>query len=266
MQISRIEIAPPQHGIERMSALFRGFSFSPHRHDTYTIGVTTAGVQAFSCRGQSRLSLPGQAFVLHPDELHDGRAGDDGAFGYSTAYVDPALILACGETKALPFLSDPVSDDKGLQRAVLNVLSLGHDDTAKIAKVDALVALVDALARVAGAPASGTTAIDTRAVGAVREFLLTRRDAKISIAELESVSGLSRWQLARQFRAAFGVSPYRFHLLRRLGRARELLSCRQSLADVALICGFADQAHLSRQFKDAYGLSPGRWQAMVTAS
>jgi AraC-like DNA-binding protein len=264
MEISRIEIASPQPGIERMSALFRGFSFSPHRHDTYTIGVTTAGVQAFGYRGAARYSLPGQVFVLHPDELHDGRAGDDGAFGYSTAYIDPALILECADAKVLPFLRDPISDEEPLRRAVLDMLSLRHGNGAELATVDALVALVDALARAAALPTSRTTAIDTRAMGAVREFLRSQRDTRISIAALESLSGLSRFQLARQFRAAYGVSPYRFHVLRRLGRARELLSRGQSLADVALICGFADQAHLSRQFRDAFGLSPGQWRAMAT--
>jgi AraC-like DNA-binding protein len=125
------------------------------------------------------------------------------------------------------------------------------------------VALVDALQRAARTGSLRTTAVDTRAVGAVRELLLSERDKKISMAELEAASSLSRWQLARQFRAAYGVSPYRFHLLRRLGRARELLSRGQSLADASLICGFADQAHLSRQFRDAYGLSPGRWRTLA---
>jgi AraC-like DNA-binding protein len=80
--------------------------------------------------------------------------------------------------------------------------------------------------------------------------------------ELETASGLSRWELARQFRAAYGVGPHRFHLLRRLGIARSLLAEGEPLADIALRCGFADQAHLTRQFKSAFGLSPGRWRGL----
>ena len=42
--------------------------------------ITIAGVQAFRYRGAGRQSLPGEVFVLHPDETHDGRAGTQPAF------------------------------------------------------------------------------------------------------------------------------------------------------------------------------------------
>jgi hypothetical protein len=46
-------------GIERREARFNGAAFTPHRHDTYAIGITLAGFQAFDYRGSSRRSLPG---------------------------------------------------------------------------------------------------------------------------------------------------------------------------------------------------------------
>ena len=67
---------------ERIEAFFSGVGFDPHRHDTYAIGTTLAGVQAFRYRGAARRSLPGQVFVLHPDETHDGRAGTAQGFRY----------------------------------------------------------------------------------------------------------------------------------------------------------------------------------------
>jgi hypothetical protein len=36
--------------------------------------VTERGVQGFDYRGRSDVSLPGEVVILHPDELHDGRA------------------------------------------------------------------------------------------------------------------------------------------------------------------------------------------------
>ena len=82
--------------------------------------------------------------------------------------------------------------------------------------------------------------------------------------ELEAVTGLTRYDLARQFRTAFGTSPYRYSLMRRLDRAREQLRRGGSPADVALAVGFADQPHLSRMFKAAFGLTPARYQALVS--
>ncbi len=83
----------PQHGaVERIEAYFAGHGYDPHRHDTYAIGQTLAGVQSFRYRRSQRHSLPGGCLVLHPDELHDGEAGSQEGFRYRMLYVEPALI------------------------------------------------------------------------------------------------------------------------------------------------------------------------------
>jgi AraC-like DNA-binding protein len=266
MRISRIELMAASRGLERMNAFFRGHSFTPHRHDTYAIGMTTAGVQSFDYRGAARQSLPGQVFVLHPDERHDGRAGDERGFGYRIAYIDPALIRDAAEATTLPFVREPVSKDRRLRRAVVGVVCRENDPMDEVATTFKLVALADALVGAAGDTVTATGRVDTKAVGLVRDTLLARLDAKISIAELEAISGLTRWQLARQFRRAYGVSPYRFRLLRRLDRARALLVRGHALAEVAQSSGLADQAHFSRQFRSAYGLPPGQWRALAAGN
>ncbi|MFC3230579.1 AraC family ligand binding domain-containing protein, partial [Marinibaculum pumilum] len=77
-----LRAAPAAPGLQRAEARFAGHAFAPHRHDSYAIGTTLQGVQCFSYRGSSTHSLPGQAFVLHPDERHDGRAGTGAGFRY----------------------------------------------------------------------------------------------------------------------------------------------------------------------------------------
>src|SRR5262249_54884873 len=79
----------PAGGVELFSAWFAGEAYRKHRHDTYAIGVTDHGVQVFDYRGAAHRSLPGQAVVLYPDEVHDGRAGTREGFGYRIVYVEP---------------------------------------------------------------------------------------------------------------------------------------------------------------------------------
>ena len=43
----RIRIGSGAAGIERLEAYFQGPRLRPHRHDTYMIGITVAGVQTF---------------------------------------------------------------------------------------------------------------------------------------------------------------------------------------------------------------------------
>ena len=96
----------------------------------------------------------------------------------------------------------------------------------------------------------------SRGRGALERTRVVRSD------ELEAVTGLTRYDLARQFRAVLGTSPYRYSLLRRLDAAREQLGSTQPLADIALGTGFADQAHFTRMFTAANGISPGRYRAL----
>ena len=133
-------------GIERIEAYFAGHGFDPHRHDTYAIGFTIAGVQAFRYRGAARHSLPGQVFVLHPDEIHDGRAGTGAGFRYRILYVEPRLIGAALRRAPLPFVRDAVSDDARLARAIAPALDDLDAPLEELQRDRSLLELADALA------------------------------------------------------------------------------------------------------------------------
>src|SRR5436305_9802961 len=108
--------------VDRVEACFAGAAYAPHRHDTYAIGITLAGVQSFDYRGAARGSRPGQFVILHPDELHDGRAGDEQAFRYRTAYVAPAEIQSVLAGRPLPFLRGGVSSNSQLAAPIRALL------------------------------------------------------------------------------------------------------------------------------------------------
>src|SRR3989441_13325082 len=100
------------------------------------------------------------------------------------------------------------------------------------------------------------------AVERARQFLDAERTRVVHSMELESLTGLTRYDLARQFRIMFGTSPYRYLLMRRLDYARERIHQKRPLVEVAYDSGFADQAHFTRAFKSAYGLTPARYRAL----
>lgn len=84
----------------------------------------------------------------------------------------------------------------------------------------------------------------------------------LSREQLAATAGLSAFHFSRLFHRVVGVSPHRYLVGCRLRHARDLLAAGQgrSIAEVALECGFADQAHLARHFRRAYGVSPSQFQ------
>jgi len=254
----RIRFGAASAGIERMEAHFRGQAFAPHRHDTYAIGITFCGVQVFRYRGERRQCLPGQCHILHPDETHDGGAGTNDGFGYRIAYVDPPLIQQALGGRPLPFVADPVIDGPRLPADFASTVWNIDGSADDVAATEIAVMVADMLVAASGnARPSGPLRMASLAL--VREALAAQPAKQHSMAELEKLSELDRWTLARQFRAAFGTSPGRFRTMRQLDCVRRLLRDGNSLADAAVEAGFADQSHMSRRFKSAYGLTPAKW-------
>lgn len=256
----------PENGVELLEARFQGSAYRKHRHDTYAICLTVQGVQAFDYRGSRAVSLPGQVAVLHPDEVHDGNAGSDEGFGYRQVYIEPALIFDAvrdlsGRPRALPFVREPVVNNRKLASAVSDAFDAARDPLA----LDSLILrLAEGLLETESSreQASVSRHLDVTAVQRACEFLDAEKTRVVRSEELESVSGLSRYDLARQFRLMCGTSPYRYLLLRRLDSARLRIIHGVPLSDVAFDTGFADQAHFTRVFKSAFGLTPSQYRAL----
>ncbi|WP_444628928.1 helix-turn-helix domain-containing protein [Halomonas sp. AOP22-C1-8] len=248
--------------IERMEAFFSGHGFTPHRHDTYALGITLNGVHGFNYRKSLRYSLPGNAVVIHPDELHDGEAGTEEGFHYKILYISPETIQRVLGGRPLPFVAEGVSSDPRIISAISRMLV--HLDTRldSLEEDDGIFDIVQALEDVSG-QARRRRRVDYKAAELARQFMLDACAEEVTMVRLEQVAGMDRWSLSRDFRALFGTSPYRYLTLRRLDKARRMIGAGVALVEVAATCGFTDQSHMTRHFSNAYGLPPGRWADLL---
>jgi AraC-like DNA-binding protein len=243
-----------------------GQAFSPHRHDTYAIGVTLSGVQTFRYRGKQRHCLPGQCHILHPDETHDGGARTDEGFSYRIIYIDPWPVQQPLGGKPLPFVPDPVIQSSDIAQELLtNILEM-EEPIDGVRRVDIATSIARLLEAMVLGGKSRQPAICLRSLLRVRDLITAEPGVRHSIEELERVADLDRWALARQFRAAFGTNPSRFRTMRQLDRARRMMKCAMPFAETALEAGFADQSHMCRMFKCAFGLTPSRWLVALESS
>lgn len=244
--------------VERIEAWFGSHGYDPHRHDTYSIGRTLAGVQSFHYKGALCHGVPGNTLVLHPDEVHDGMAGTDAGFRYRMAYIDPALIQNVLSGEPLPFIAGGLSSDPRLYRASEAFVQALDHPLETLEEQDAVYDLAMALRAVGGKP-RGRKRLDYRSAERARAFIMEHLHLGITLEMLEQASGREQWSLSRDFRALYGTSPYRFVTLRRLDTVRRLMLDGFTLVDAALAAGFHDQSHMTRHFTRSYGVSRLRW-------
>ncbi len=80
---------------------------------------------------------------------------------------------------------------------------------------------------------------------------------RLRVADLATELGCSRKHLAARFREHVGLPPKLVARMLRFRRASDLLGASgTSLAELAAVCGYYDQAHLDRDFRDFAGTTP----------
>ncbi len=79
----------------------------------------------------------------------------------------------------------------------------------------------------------------------------------LSMTEIASYVDLSRRQVERLFLRHVDTTPSKYYLELRITRARQLLlQSNESIANIAVACGFVSTTHFSHCFRDYFGQSP----------
>ena len=95
----------------------------------------------------------------------------------------------------------------------------------------------------------------------VRDYIDAHITGSIPVADLCALVQRSEAHFSRSFRRTFGYSPHAFVIRRRVELAAGyMLESEMSLSDIALACGFVDQAHLCRHFRAVTGETPAAWR------
>ena len=249
-------------------------SFAKHSHEQFGIGFMYEGAQkSLSGRGMVEAGA-GNILTVNPREVHDGTPLGDTPRGWNMLYLDPDLIrdaardMTDGKSDHYEFTSPVITspDVAYCFAGLFAAITKGDHENAGLRREEMLFLLLHHAIIVLGEPdhyhhrsRSGADASIARAISMIDDA----PDENLSLADLASTAGLSRFQTVRHFTRATGLTPHAYIIQRRLDFARRLIATGTPLAEVAATAGFADQSHLNRHFIRAYGLSPGRYAKAV---
>jgi AraC-like DNA-binding protein len=98
-------------------------------------------------------------------------------------------------------------------------------------------------------------------LSAVLAYIADHLDAPLRIPDLAARAGLSAFQFDQRVRGLFGLTAGQYLSRLRIGRACDRLRHSDApLSELALECGYADQAAFTRQFGKTVGLTPGAYR------
>ena len=95
----------------------------------------------------------------------------------------------------------------------------------------------------------------------VLNYIAANYGKNILLEDLAARSDLSTSHFSRLFKQTIGQSPYQFLMAYRVEQAKKMLDKPNALMiDIAMDCGFSDQAHFSRVFKKIEGVTPKKYR------
>ena len=84
----------------------------------------------------------------------------------------------------------------------------------------------------------------------------------LTVADMARAAGLSPAHFSREFRRAFGESPHRYLLTRRLERAAALLrNTDRAVTEICYAVGLTSLGSFTTSFRRVYGLTPTAYRA-----
>ncbi|MFG2030237.1 helix-turn-helix domain-containing protein [Streptomyces sp. NPDC048825] len=209
--------------------------------------------------------VPPGGLFLHPagTEL-DVELG--GCLNTVHVYVSDAVLQATADDgRPMRLKEEFGSTDPLLEQLVLALDGVvRHWEPSGRTYVDQLAVMTAAqLARRHGVrqqdaePSGRPAGLTDRQFTAVRELLDARLSEPLSLEDLASETGLSVSQFARRFKTRTGCPPHRYLMRLRVEQAARLLRAgTMPIAQVAAMCGFSHQEHLTRVIRSHLGTTP----------
>jgi AraC family transcriptional regulator len=95
----------------------------------------------------------------------------------------------------------------------------------------------------------------------VAEFIEQHLAEEISLTALAELADLSLCHFARAFTQSFDMPPHRYHMARRMDRAKSLLQRPAlSVTQIGIQIGFRETSSFTRAFRRFTGLTPTEYR------
>lgn len=241
------------------------FNHGMHSHDCHSFGAIVSGHSEYRngrhCTDVSR----GDTVIINAEDRHACNSVSTSPWSYDMIYLDSHWLAqrcpaAAGDTGLdVPMFSATTSRNPRLHQALMALAdALDSSAVTRLERESHAEALAGILRETLHPhqPAD----VPPERLARVMEFMAAERQRDIGLEELCRIADCGATSLIAAFRRHYGVTPHAALVDLRIRQARQRLRHGEAIAEVALDCGFSDQAHLQRTFKRLLATTPAHYQ------
>ena len=249
-----------KNGISAVYGKFKNAGMVPHFHESYSVGIFTKGVYRYRSGSKDTTIKAGETRVVAPYELHKTYAGE---WEYLHFDIEPKLLLnVVQDIEQNENILEPNIltryKDKPIQTIGLELYnSLKNSEILEIEQsfsefTTTLLQSSHSLNLICN------LSLDSIKLGRALEYIFTFWDnPNLSVEAIAKEVGFSTYYFTRSFSKEFAITPHKYIQSLRVERAKhKIIKSSDSLAEIAIECGFSDQSHMNRVFKRITGFTP----------
>lgn len=237
--------------------------FPNHFHEHYVIGFIEKGSRYLCCGNREYTIEPGDLLLFNPRDSHACVQADNSSLDYRCINIQPDILQKAafeitGRDEP-PRFSPNVIYKSELVAPLRELHQILLREQTDFQKEELFLFLLEQLLEEHAGQYEAEER-ESAQVRAIAEYLTGNYEKPVTLEELGTLTGLSKYTLLRRFTREKGISPYSYLCTLRIDQAKRLLQRGELPLEVAFSCGFSDQSHFSNVFKKLIGITPGQYR------
>lgn len=239
--------------------------YKKHSHEEYSLGIVEHGKSSFWCEGKITEVNPKTAVLIPPGLIHSCNPDRQGRWQYKMFFIEAGWMQRFFANKGMSALNRPVvsgvttlSAHNALNTLIEPLLQQASPLEKEAGVMAFFEQVVESMEPVRDCP----KVIELPKLKVIKEYLHNNYLKKITLDELESISGLNKFAIIRSFKEEFNIPPHTYQTMLRINYAKKLLRQKRQIAEVACEAGFYDQSHFHKIFKSHTGVTPEKYQRL----
>lgn len=245
---------------------FKGImqKFPNHFHEHYVIGFIENGKRHLICENKEYITCTNDLVLFNPNDIHTCEQVDNRPLDFRCINIMPENMKKItkeitGESY-LPYFTKHVLPQSEFVLSLKELHTMVMKNEKEFKKEELLFLLVGQLiAECSSSDFLETPPQPSAEIKTICDYLEKNYADMITLEQLGSLTGLSKYYLVRSFTKQKGISPYCYLETIRINQAKKLLEKGVSPMETALQTGFTDQSHFTNFFKRFIGLTPKQY-------